>query len=97
MQVAPDTGPFPETVKAWLKVHLGQMGFLAFSVALLVSVYAAEIRTQALDFREDVQAELIPLELPESLQQQCREIAKALMLEWTAIIGERRQRVNTCS
>jgi glutathione synthase/RimK-type ligase-like ATP-grasp enzyme len=49
------------------------------------SVYAAEIRTQALDFREDVQAELIALELPESIQQQCREIAKALMLEWTAI------------
>jgi glutathione synthase/RimK-type ligase-like ATP-grasp enzyme len=49
------------------------------------SVYAAEIRSQALDFREDVQAELIPLELPESIQQQCREIAKALMLEWTAI------------
>ncbi len=49
------------------------------------SVYAAEIRSQALDFREDVQAELIALELPESIQQQCREIAKALMLEWTAI------------
>jgi len=55
------------------------------SYVIAGSVYSAEIRSQALDFREDVQAELIPLELPESIQQQCREIAKALMLEWTAI------------
>jgi glutathione synthase/RimK-type ligase-like ATP-grasp enzyme len=49
------------------------------------SVYSAEIRSKALDFREDLQAELIPVELPESVQQQCLAITKALMLEWTAI------------
>lgn len=30
------------------------------------SVYSAEIRSKSLDFREDLQAELIPVELPES-------------------------------
>ena len=49
------------------------------------SVYSAEIRSNSLDFREDLEAELIPLELPESTKQQCIAIAKALMLEWTAI------------
>jgi glutathione synthase/RimK-type ligase-like ATP-grasp enzyme len=49
------------------------------------SVYSAEIRSNSLDFREDAEAELIPLELPQSVQQQCQAIAKALMLEWTAI------------
>lgn len=49
------------------------------------SVYSAEIRTHSLDFREDSQAELIPVELPESVQQQCLAVTKALMLEWTAI------------
>lgn len=49
------------------------------------SVYAAEIKSQALDFREDLQAELIPIELPEFVQQQCLAITKALVLEWTAI------------
>ncbi|NER30738.1 MAG: hypothetical protein F6J89_24760 [Symploca sp. SIO1C4] len=49
------------------------------------SVYSAEIRSNSLDFREDLEAELIPLELPESMQQNCLDIAKALMLEWTAI------------
>jgi glutathione synthase/RimK-type ligase-like ATP-grasp enzyme len=49
------------------------------------SIYSAEIRTHSLDFREDLKAELLPIELPVSVQQQCRAIAKALMLEWTAI------------
>ena len=49
------------------------------------SVYSAEIRSKSLDFREDLQAELIPVELPESVQQQCIAITMALMLEWTAI------------
>lgn len=49
------------------------------------SVYSAEIRTHALDFREDIEAELIPLELPEFVQQQCIAITEALMLKWTAI------------
>ncbi len=49
------------------------------------SIYAAEIRSNSLDFREDLKAELIPIELPEYIQQQCLAITKALMLEWTAI------------
>jgi glutathione synthase/RimK-type ligase-like ATP-grasp enzyme len=49
------------------------------------SVYSAEIRSHSLDFREDLEAELIKIELPESVQQQCLAITKALMLEWTAI------------
>jgi glutathione synthase/RimK-type ligase-like ATP-grasp enzyme len=49
------------------------------------SVYSAEIRSQTLDFREDAAAELIPIELPASIQKQCLEITKAFMLEWTAI------------
>lgn len=49
------------------------------------SVYSAEIRSNSLDFREDLEAELIPLELPESVRQQCLAITKALMLDWTAI------------
>jgi glutathione synthase/RimK-type ligase-like ATP-grasp enzyme len=49
------------------------------------SIYSAEIRSQYLDFREDREAQLIPVELPELVQQQCRAIAKAFFLEWTAI------------
>lgn len=49
------------------------------------SVYSAEIRTAAVDFREDSEAELIPVELPQTIQQQCLAIAKAFMLDWTAI------------
>lgn len=49
------------------------------------SVYSAEIRSHSLDFREDAQAELIPVELPEAVRQQCLAITQALMLEWTAI------------
>lgn len=55
------------------------------SYVIAGSVYSAEIRSQALDFREDLEAELIPVELPELVQQQCIAIANALMLEWTAI------------
>lgn len=49
------------------------------------SVYAAEIRSHSLDFREDAEAEIIPVKLPQAIRQQCLAIAKALMLEWTAI------------
>ncbi|MGQ4650565.1 MvdC/MvdD family ATP grasp protein [Lyngbya aestuarii] len=49
------------------------------------SIYSAEIRSESLDFRQDAEAELIPVELPEAMQQQCLAITKALYLEWTAI------------
>ena len=55
------------------------------SYVIADSVYSAEILSHSLDFREDNKAELIPLELPESVQQQCLAITKALKLEWTAI------------
>jgi glutathione synthase/RimK-type ligase-like ATP-grasp enzyme len=55
------------------------------SYVIADSVYSAEIRSHALDFREDTKAELIPVQLPQSVQQHCLEITKALMLEWTAI------------
>lgn len=48
-------------------------------------VYAAEIRSSALDFREDLEAELIPIDLPASVEKQCLAILKAFMLDWTAI------------
>jgi glutathione synthase/RimK-type ligase-like ATP-grasp enzyme len=49
------------------------------------AVYTAEIRSCAIDFREDQSAQLIPFELPEAIQNQCRSIAQAFFLEWTAI------------
>ncbi|HEY9829211.1 MAG TPA: hypothetical protein V6D26_01440 [Stenomitos sp.] len=49
------------------------------------SVYSAEIHSHSLDFREDSDAQLIPLELPETIHQQCLAVTQALMLEWTAI------------
>jgi glutathione synthase/RimK-type ligase-like ATP-grasp enzyme len=49
------------------------------------NVYSAEIRSDAVDFREDEDAELIPVEIPEYIRQQCLAIAQALMLKWTAI------------
>ncbi|MDF5723862.1 MAG: hypothetical protein PUP91_26045 [Rhizonema sp. PD37] len=55
------------------------------SYVIADSVYSAEIRTHSIDFREDSTAELIPVNLPESVQKQCLAIAKVLMLEWTAI------------
>ena len=53
--------------------------------AIADSVYSAEIRSSSVDFREDLDAELIPIELPESIQKQSLAIAKAFMLKWTAI------------
>jgi glutathione synthase/RimK-type ligase-like ATP-grasp enzyme len=45
------------------------------SYVIAESVYSAEIRSPALDFREDLEAELIPIELPESVKQQGVAIA----------------------
>jgi glutathione synthase/RimK-type ligase-like ATP-grasp enzyme len=49
------------------------------------TVYAAEIRSPEIDFREDEDAILIPLDLPEQICKQSIAIARALFLEWTAI------------
>ncbi|MGB3404491.1 MAG: hypothetical protein WBA77_17530 [Microcoleaceae cyanobacterium] len=48
-------------------------------------VYGAEIRSAAIDFREDDKAELIPITIPEVIHKQCLAIAQAFHLEWTAI------------
>ncbi|WP_199246147.1 RimK family alpha-L-glutamate ligase [[Phormidium] sp. ETS-05] len=48
-------------------------------------VYSAEIRSPAVDFREDLQAELIPLDIPKSVQEQALAITRGFMMEWTAI------------
>ena len=55
------------------------------SYVIADSVYSAEIRSNSLDFREDFQAQLIPIDLPTRVKQDCFTIAKALHLEWTAI------------
>jgi hypothetical protein len=49
------------------------------------SIYSAEIRSQSVDFREDLNSELVVRDLPESVHQQCLAISQAFMLEWTAI------------
>ena len=49
------------------------------------TVYGAEIRSPAIDFREDAEAELLPIKLPEAIEHQCRQVARSLYLEWTAI------------
>lgn len=54
------------------------------------SVYSAEIRTEAIDFREDFQAKIIPLEIPKTIAKQCKAIASAFNLEWTAIDWRRK-------
>ncbi len=53
-------------------------------------IYGAEIRTSALDFRDDLKAELIPVEIPDPIQKYCLEIAQAFHLEWTGIDWRRK-------
>lgn len=55
------------------------------SYVLGEAVYSAEIRSPKLDFREDNQAEIIAIQTPPNIAQQCRQIARCLGLEWTAI------------
>ena len=49
------------------------------------AVYAAEIRSASLDFREDCKAVVLPVALPADVQEQCLAIARTLFLTWTAI------------
>jgi glutathione synthase/RimK-type ligase-like ATP-grasp enzyme len=48
-------------------------------------VYSAEIRTGAVDFRDDIDLELIPLKVPPEIERMSIAIARSLLLEWTAI------------
>ncbi len=47
--------------------------------------YSAEIRTGEVDFRDDLDAQIIPIELPPAIEQLSIAIARSLMLAWTAI------------
>ncbi|MEB3830509.1 hypothetical protein [Phormidium sp. CCY1219] len=49
------------------------------------AVYSAEIRSPSVDFREDKEAQLIPVEVPEMIREQSVAITRAFMMEWTAI------------
>jgi glutathione synthase/RimK-type ligase-like ATP-grasp enzyme len=48
-------------------------------------VFSAEIQTGEIDFRDDVEADIIPIELPPEIEQMSIAIARSLMLAWTAI------------
>jgi glutathione synthase/RimK-type ligase-like ATP-grasp enzyme len=48
-------------------------------------VYACEMRTDALDFREDPYAKIVPIELPGEIRRQALAVAEALHLVWTGI------------
>ncbi|HEV7282047.1 MAG TPA: hypothetical protein VGN57_17730 [Pirellulaceae bacterium] len=48
-------------------------------------VYACEMLTDALDFREDLYARIVPIELPGEIREQAVRIAAALHLLWTGI------------
>jgi glutathione synthase/RimK-type ligase-like ATP-grasp enzyme len=54
-------------------------------------VYSAEIKTDAVDFRDDDVANLIPMEIPPNLAVKSIEIARSLSLEWTAIDWRQRE------
>ncbi len=55
------------------------------SYVLGEKVYSAEIQSSSVDFRADATAELIPLTLPQPIEQGCLQIARRLRLVWTAI------------
>jgi glutathione synthase/RimK-type ligase-like ATP-grasp enzyme len=48
-------------------------------------VLACEVRTEALDYRDDGDAPILPHALPAAIDAQCQAIARALHLVWTGI------------
>jgi hypothetical protein len=48
-------------------------------------VFACQIATKAIDFRDDLSPNIVPHHLPEEQVQACQEIARALGLVWTGI------------
>lgn len=48
-------------------------------------ILAAEVRTEALDFRDDEEAEILPASVPREVERWCREVARELRLLWTGI------------
>ena len=49
------------------------------------SIFSAEIRSDAQDFRTDEHAELIPFDVPESIAHQATQICRTLGLDWSGI------------
>lgn len=49
------------------------------------TIFSAEIRSTAKDFRTDEDAELIPITIPPDIKQQAIAICRALGLEWSGI------------
>jgi hypothetical protein len=48
-------------------------------------VLACEVRTEALDFRDDQEPQIVPHELPAEVAGDCVDVARALDLLWTGI------------
>jgi glutathione synthase/RimK-type ligase-like ATP-grasp enzyme len=48
-------------------------------------LFSAEIRANTIDFREDKEAELVPVEIPEKIQQDCFKIMELMDLKFTGI------------
>lgn len=48
-------------------------------------IYAAEIQAKDIDFREDTQAKIIPVNLPEKVQKECLKVLKLLKLKYSGI------------
>jgi len=48
-------------------------------------VLTCEVRTGALDFREDPEPVIVPFDLPPAIQQQCLRAARTLHLVWSGI------------
>ncbi len=47
--------------------------------------FSAEINSEEVDFRNDANCELVPVQLPENIQQLSTEICRRFGMEWTAI------------
>lgn len=52
-------------------------------------LFAGEIRSKTLDFREDPNAEIVPIDLPENVAADCLKLAKALKLNMSGIDARR--------
>lgn len=49
------------------------------------TVFAAEIQAETLDFRDDANAPIVPITLPEQVAQMCREICSLMGYQFTGI------------
>ncbi len=54
-------------------------------------VLACEIHSHSLDYREDPDPKIVPLQLPEQVRRQCLAIARTLHLLWTGMDFRRRE------